>query len=109
MIHFIFLITLFLLIWFKSDAFIEYCKLFRLTTVFKIGDWETFKNTIDISTTYHTYLRLKYPNFFVKLITCPSCLCVWLTLPSCFIYGILYFPMICIMSLSMYYLINKLM
>lgn len=109
MISLIFIITLFLLIFFKTDAFIVYSKLFKVNKFFYIDEWEKFKNEKDITTTYHQYLRIKYPNgFWVKLITCPICLCVWLCLPILFIKFYL-FPIICVSSLFLYYLIIKLM
>lgn len=109
MIYTIFYITLILLIWFKTEAFVEYSKQFHLDSVFKIKEWEVFKNTMDASTSYHTYLRFKYPNFLIKLITCPICLCIWLTIPTIFLYGIQSYALIVIVSLFIYYGIVKLM
>jgi hypothetical protein len=109
MIYTIFCLTLILLVWFKTEAFLEYSKKLHLDGVFKIKDWEVFKNTIDASTSYHTYLRLKYPIFIVKLITCPICLNMWLSIPSIFMYGIQNYSIIVILSLFMYYGMVKLM
>jgi len=109
MIYSIFFISLILIIWFKSDAFIEYSKLLKLSNYFKIDEWEEFKKTIDCSTSYHTFLRLKYPKFIVKLITCPICLSVWLSIPFIFVFGIINCPIIIISSLFIYYGLVKLM
>lgn len=110
MIYHIFLITLILLVWFKTDAFIVYSKLFKVNKFFYVNEWEEYKNTKDCSVTYLQFLRIKIPNgFFTKLITCPICFTVWLSIiPSLFI-GISSFPIICVTSLFFYYLIVKLM
>lgn len=109
MLYMIFVITLILLVWFKTEAFVEYSKLFHLGGVFKIKEWEIFKNTMDASTSYHTYLRFKYPNWLIKLITCPICVCMWWAIPSIFLYGIRNYAFMVILSLFMYYGMVKLM
>ena len=108
MICLTFLITLILLIWFKTDAFIVYSKLLKLSKLTKVDEWYEFKKTKDCSITHHQYLLINYPtNFWIKLITCPICLCMWLCIPICFI-NIYYYPIVCIISLTMYYGIIKL-
>ncbi len=110
MIFSIFVITLILIIWFKTDAFVVYCKSFGLGKLFNISEWRDFKNAKDISTTYHQFLLIKHPDgFVVKLITCPICLSVWLSLICSIFIGLLNLPIICIISLAMYYGIIKLM
>lgn len=83
MIDVIFLHTLILLIWFKTDAFIVYSKLLKVNKYFKINEYENFKNTKDASVSYHLFLRSMYPeNFWIKLVTCPICLGIWLCIPT---------------------------
>ena len=105
-----FLITLILLIWFKTDAFITYTKLFRINKFFYINEWENFKNTKDCTVTYHQFLRIKRPDgFWVKLITCPICLSMWLSVTSSIFIGVIGIPIVCVSSLFLYFLITKLM
>ena len=105
----IFLITLFLLVWFKTDAFIIYSKLFKLNKLFYINEWKEFKNTKDISVTYHQFLKIKNPDsFFIKLITCPICFAIWLSFPAIY-FNIYTYPFVCVMSLIIYYGTVKLM
>lgn len=106
-----FLITLILLIWFKTDAFIVYTKLLRIHKFFYINEWEEFKNTKDCTTTYHQFLRIKSPDgFWTKLITCPICFSVWLSIVYCiFIDIVVGIPIVCVCSLFIYFLITKLM
>lgn len=109
MISVICLITLILLIWFKSDAVLVYSKLFHLQNFFKINEYEEFKNTQDATVSYHLFLRSKYQkSFWVKLITCPICLAIWISFPVFFFVWWLY-PQICLGSILLYYLIVKLM
>lgn len=105
-----FLITLILLIWFKTDAFITYTKLFKIDKFFYTTEWEEFKNTKDCTVTYLQFLRMKSPNgFWIKLITCPICLSVWLSIAYGIFIGVTAIPIICVCSLFLYFLIIKLM
>ena len=101
-------VLLFLILWFKTDAFVEYVKLFRLSKLFKLDDFENKKHE-DFELTYHSYLRQYHNNFFTRLITCPICLSVWLCLPTIvytFNIGIYCFHVLIV--LSIYYLLSKL-
>ncbi len=110
MVFFTFLITLILLIWFKTDAFIVYTKLLGINKFFYINEWEEFKNTKDCTVTYYQFLRMKSPNgFFVELVTCPICFSVWLSVISSIFIGIVGIPIVCVCSLFIYFLIIKLM
>ena len=71
------MIALILLIWFRTDAWLEYCKLFGLDFVSFYPDYNT-KKTEDATLKYLLYLRRYHNCFFVRLITCPICLAVWL-------------------------------
>lgn len=104
----LFIIISILVLWFNTDAFIEYVKLFKLP-FFKVNQYMLYKEEKDCSVDYHTYLLLKHNNFFVRLITCPICLTFWLTLLICGFSGvaILNFPFIFICSLILYYVFNK--
>lgn len=109
MVEIIFLHTLFLLIWFKTDVVIIYSNLLQVNRFLKIDEYEEFKNTKDASVSYHLFLKCKYPkSFWIKLITCPICLNVWICIPTAIIIGLIHFPTICLTSLFLYYLTSKL-
>jgi hypothetical protein len=95
-----FLISFTLFAWTETDFFVEYCKLFGIWDIFKVGEYEDYKDhgddsaeslgfgsptetAVDIS--YLNYLLLKHDSFFVRLITCPICLGVWLNIFTLFI------------------------
>lgn len=73
------ILGLILLIWFKTDAWVEYCRLLRLDFLSFYKDFDE-KQYNDVSLTYHIYLRRYHNCFFVRLITCPICLAIWLSL-----------------------------
>jgi hypothetical protein len=107
-IHGILIQALILLIWFKTDAVLEYFS-FIPGDPFKLTAYLTAKQS-DVTLEYHLYLLLNHNNFFTRLITCPICLNVWLS-----ILFNLYFtksfivPELCLPSLLIYYLLVKLM
>jgi len=106
--NYIFISILLLIVWFKTDAFLEYVKLFRLSKLFKVDKFEKEKLQ-DFELNYHLYLRKYHNNFFTRLITCPICLSVWLCLPILFYtfsLGIYCFHVLII--LTSYYLLSKL-
>ena len=78
------IIALTLLIWFRSDAYIEYCKLFRLNWLSFYKDFLEKKKE-DISLEYLHYLRRDHDCFLVRLITCPICLSVWIGTSICLV------------------------
>lgn len=91
-----FITVVLMYIWFESEAFVEYL------TFLNIG-WLTFglfgykeKKKVMPMVDYHTYLSMEYPDsFFIKLITCPICLIVWVApLVSFFYNGSISFPII---------------
>ena len=109
LINQIFYVIFLLFIWFNTDAFISYSKLFRLSKLFKIDMWEQYR-MINPKMDYISYIRNKHTNFFTKLITCKPCLTFWFVLISCYFFiNLFYFPMIYIISYSIYTLLCKLL
>lgn len=81
----LFSIVSFLYVWFNTDAFIEYGRLFRLKFL-RYEDYERSKKTLFASTipnyNYLTFIGFEYDNFLVRIIVCPICLAVWVNLIS---------------------------
>ena len=104
----IFLITSILIIWFNTEAFVEYVTLFRLPVV-KVKEYIVAKDK-DCTLTYHTFLLFNYNNFFTRLITCPICTSFWLTIIVGFFTQLSFisYPALFICSLYLYELYNKL-
>lgn len=71
-------IAMLLVIWFKTDAFVEYVRLFGLSKRFELVEFEKLKSG-DPSFTYVDFIVNYWSdNFFTRLITCPICLATWL-------------------------------
>ena len=91
-----FLVSFILLVWLQTEAFYEYAKLFGFKKLFKIKEYSSFtgdsvmlgfsseeKDGPNLS--YLEYLKVECDNFFVRLITCPVCLGIWLNIIICLV------------------------
>jgi hypothetical protein len=109
-------ITLILLVWFKSDAVIEWGSLVGLSKFLKIDEFHKMKmEEAYLFINYPTFLKIKYHNFIVNMLACPLCLSVWLSLFFCsglFIVSpilMAFMPTICIFSLILYGIVTSLL
>ncbi len=66
---------------YKTDAFVEYVKLFRLGKLFEIDKYEKFLDTVGEGD-YWMYLTFEKRNFIRKLVSCPYCVSFWLNLAT---------------------------
>lgn len=103
----VFYIVFLMFVWFKTDFFIEYSKLLKLSKLFKIQKWSEYRN-INPKISYLEFIRIKHSSFLIKIITCEYCLLFWLVLISClFMKNIIWTPFIYVMSLLIYKLLWK--
>tara|TARA_Y100001938_G_C7884688_1_gene326768 strand:- start:171 stop:521 length:351 start_codon:yes stop_codon:yes gene_type:complete len=82
LIFLISLVVTVLLVWFNSEAFVEYAKLIGGAKFFKVTEYEKQQEktpTLD----YLSYLLENKNSFFIRLITCPLCLGFWLSAVAC--------------------------
>jgi len=109
-----FIISVIMLIWFKSDAFVDYANLFGLNKFIKEKEFKD-ERLINPLISYPLFLKMKYNKFFFKLIGCRLCFNIWLSgIFSIFIsYSIFsfisYTCILCIISLFMFGVISKLL
>lgn len=104
-----FIATLFL-VWFNSDFIVEYGKLFGLRKLLRLREYKEKQRETPVPLAYPLFLKMTYDNFFIKLISCPVCLSVWLSIVFGLIFHIWTFiPVICVMSLTLYGIIRKLL
>jgi hypothetical protein len=102
-----------MIVWFRSDAFVEWMSLFGLGKLIKADKYkdEKFEN---ITITYPRFLKMKYPFFIFKLIGCQLCLGIWLSvipaiiLSTSLITFIGYSSVLYISSLFIFGIISKL-
>jgi hypothetical protein len=104
----IFWINFILFIWFETDGFIEYAKLFRLGKIFKIDKFEVYKKDMDPRISFLDYIRQKHNSFISRLFTCTPCLNFWIVLIISLVYGsILIYPILYVTSYVIYKLLKK--
>jgi hypothetical protein len=101
----IFFIALFLTIWLKTNAFVEYMQLFKLDKFFHVKDYMDMQS----NQSYPEFLVEYYNSFFTRLISCPICLSVWLGLIISLCTSLLALPILSFFGLSLYLLVSKLL
>jgi hypothetical protein len=105
------LVVSLLFVWFRTDAFVSYCELFNL---FK-PTINTFKTTLNLSFPQFLYVSYKDSDkrvvqFVIKLITCPVCLALWLSILICLFTANLYIiPLVFVLSLLTYFILDRVM
>ncbi len=104
-----FILTI-LIVWFKTNAFAEYCKLFNFKKILLGYEAEnnslTFPQYLYVKT--RTIFECSICKFIVSLITCPICLSLWLCIIGACLYGtILLTPLFYITVLICYSLIVR--
>jgi hypothetical protein len=96
-----------LTILFKTEAIVEYSKLFKIDKLLKVDKYLIYKNSNpDID--FMTFLLIKYPNFITKLISCPFCINFWIVLGSSILMNnIIYLPVVYISSIVVYLILER--
>lgn len=101
------ILTAIMLVWFKSEAFVEYVYLSGLDLL-HVTEYVEYKKT-DCSISYHSYLCRYHDSFFIRLITCELCLSVWLALfiKIVFFLPIVAVPFIFIHGMILYFICTR--
>ena len=74
-----------LIVWFHTNAFIEYVRLLVVgNNFFKVEDFEKQSQVTGI--TYPEFLLIEKDSFFTRLISCPFCICFWMCVAESFYY-----------------------
>jgi len=101
------LVNFVLLVWFHTDAFLEYLKLVKLGFLFRVNKYYEYKK-INPDISYIDFLAIKNPNFFSKLFSCSYCLCFWVTLISSILFNnIIILPLVYMISIVIYNIFKK--
>ncbi len=97
-----------LITWFKTTAFVEYYRLFRLGWLFDDSGYKGMKD-VNFSLTYPEFIASRHCNFTTRLLNCPLCLAVWIQsgLWFCFNTNISYFAPDYLLSIVLYYVVCK--
>ncbi len=102
-------VALFLVIWFRTEAWVEYCRLFKLNRISHYKDYDEKKKN-DVALTYHGYLRQYHNCFQIRLLTCPICVAIWLAMLNVLLFGkISVFPVTFIGGLILFGIVDRLL
>jgi hypothetical protein len=98
-----------LLVWRRTDAFAEYCNLFKIKNTFCLKEYHEIKQN-GYDGNYADFLQEYYSDkFIVRLATCPICLSFWLGLFCVLISGNILSVVCGPLALFGYLLFNKLL
>ena len=97
-------IAFILIIWFETNAFVEYARMFGARL-------EGYKKLEGTGMLFVDWLPIKYDNFLVRLITCPVCLATWLSIIGAYFFckNVYSFFIMFYVSLMAYFLFKTLM
>jgi hypothetical protein len=98
----IFWVVFLMFIWFKTDAFTDYFSYLK-----SVKDWKSYKSEKNPELSYPDYIFLNNQNFRTKLLSCRHCLLFWFVILTSFYFGFFNFPIVYILSLILFRLIEK--
>ena len=101
------LIVTILIIWFKTDAFVEYLDLLGFKKLFYIKEYKVSQDT-SFAVNYPNFLMCQKNCFLSRLVSCPTCITFWLSLFCCTQIGFFNAPLLFVSSLVFYYLFEYL-
>lgn len=106
---FITLIVTLLVIWFKTDAFVEYMELFGFKKLFYIKEYKDWQmsGTATYAVGYPDFLLVTHNCFLTRLMSCPTCSAFWLSLLSCAKTGLVFLPLVFLVSLVSFHLVER--
>lgn len=106
------LIVTIMIVWFNSGAFSAYCKILGLNKLLLGYDSSSDSLTFPQYLYVKRNILFKCPAclFIIELITCPLCLCMWLSIISaCLFLNYFYIPPVYLVSLGCYFFFNRLL
>jgi hypothetical protein len=104
-----FVLAYFMVIWLKTNAFIEYMTLFRLEIYFHIGEYNSLHkegyggNYVDFLFEYYR------DSFLIRLLSCPVCLSFWLGAIAALFVPVVQAGLIASLTLFFYLVFNRLL
>ena len=102
LLFYVFLTTVILLVWFRSNAFVEYLEFLCLDAAFGVRKYKESSSKVTYHMRYTDFLLLEYNSFFIRLITCPLCLSVWVSVIISASTNWYYFPFLIVGPLVLY-------
>lgn len=108
MIESSFLVALALLVWFDTDAFNEYCKLLKLDKFFYLDQFNAMAKEGG-TLSYPEFLAEFHNSFFTRLVSCPICSSIWLSIGVSIFSGFSSFGVTALLGLTVYKITSKLL
>jgi hypothetical protein len=103
-------IVTFLIVWFQTDAFVEYCKVFGFKKILFNYEFSELTFPQYLYSKRNILCKTKISLFYIKLITCPVCLSFWLCLiAGTIINNFLIIPLLYVTSVFVYLVFSKLL
>lgn len=99
-------VSMVLIVWFKTDAFVEYAELLGLSKVTFAEDFKE-KKKADVMLEFPMYLVINKNCFISRLLSCPICFGFWLSLIFSYPFDPILIPGVYLISLTSFYLFNK--
>ena len=99
-----FFIAFVLIVWLKTEAFVEYARVFGLSKLLEV---DKFDDRTMYELTYPAFLLVNHNNFLTSLISCPICLGLWLNIFVClFFKDFSFFFVKVILSVLLYFIVS---
>jgi hypothetical protein len=111
-INLVSLLVTIMIVWFNSGAFPAYCKLLGLKKFLLGYDIDpnglTFPQYLYVKS--RTVFKCSICKFIIELITCPLCICLWLSIfGACIFLSYVYIPFVYLITLTVYTLLSRLL
>jgi hypothetical protein len=113
----IFYVSFLMFIWYESDIVVTIAKILNLENKLLINDYKKERLVFPHSYSYADFLYATKPNFVTKLLSCPICLCFWMTVFKAVVFtmffkdviymNVLLFPISYLLSLFIYLILKK--
>ena len=101
-------ITSVLVVWYLTNAFVEYSRLLGLGKFLLADRYEDYlHNSMNYETTYPQFLKIYSDSFLFKILECHFCLGFWLSVVCCVKIGFIYLPVLYLISLLQFLIIKK--
>lgn len=94
-------------VWFKTNAVVEYGRLFKLNKILYLDEYEEYVREDYSSGDYISFLTMRKDCFITRLITCPFCLGIWYSFFISLAIGLVYFCLLYLLSLVIYFIIVR--
>ena len=95
-----------LIIWFNTNAFVEYSKYLPFFNKLIKSYDQSSKTGLNVN--FVNFLALNYDCFLVRLISCPFCLNFWISIFTSFFVGYEFFSFIYVSSMIYFKILNVL-